>query len=204
MSRLVKSASSAQIEDCPMWTADTFAELPMTEYFPMAAYRGNFKVYIEDDFPWWSLPFGSLDDKSQWIVVGANGVVKTTRAVEFDTWVGKRTERKSKRYYIVVKYFQQKNVWKCDLNHNNIDVADFEKTLFEVLGTSNPMTFQQTVYSVELPFMNVRSFMYAIGTDESVSQRYTIAEKKIKLKHEIIRLCIFCPSFKPWQKLPAV
>lgn len=179
MSRLVKSASSAQIEDCPTWTADTLAGLSMTEYFPMAAYRGNFKVYIEDDFPWWSLPFGSLDDKSQWIVVGANGIVKTSRAVEFDTWVGKRTERKSKRYYVVVKYFQQKDVWKCDLNHNNIDVADIEKTLFEVLGTSTPMTFQQTVYSMELQFMNVRSFMYAVGTDESVSQRYTIAEKKM-------------------------
>ena len=186
MSQLSKFTSFAQIKDCPPWTINTFAKLPITEYFPMAAFCGNFKVYVEDAFPWWTIPFGTVDDKSHWIVVGVDGVVKTGRTIAYDTWVAQRTEMKSKRYYVVVEYLRDEKIWKCNLNHNNVDVSEIEKTLFLALGTSTPMTFQQTEYSMELPFMNIRSFMYAICTDEDVARNYMIMEKKLPAAYSSI------------------
>lgn len=176
MSHLVKFTSSVQVKDDLPWTADRFFQFFATEYVPMAAFRGRFKLYIEDAFPWWSLPFGSLDDSTIWIVIGVNGTVKTSRVAAFDSWIQTRTERKSRRYYFVARYGKG---WECDLGHSNVNVADVEETFRAVLGASIRLEFQQTEYCMHVPFMNVRSLMYAIATDEKVSRNYAVTEKKM-------------------------
>jgi hypothetical protein len=136
------------------------------------------KVYVEDDFPWWCLKLGRVDEDGAWFVIGCEGKTSHAKTTPVDRWIEEQRGVRSKRYYALVEMISHKT-WRFFFNGAVVAFEEIMRKISGVLPEISNVTHDRVVYSAEYESANPKSL--ALGISAELPDWIAVDESKTVL-----------------------
>lgn len=157
---------------------NSIKDIELKDVMPICCCEDTYKIYVEDNFPWYDLKQTFLVEAKYWFMVSHEGFRKSSKTTLLDEWIIGKTEMKSKTYYTQVNYSSKQGCWKFKFNHYLADIDEFLNELRKIIGPNINASYEDVTYSANVEEMDLSSLIYGITTIPEARKWVSVIEKK--------------------------